>query len=114
MTTRATYKLIEPSGASIEVYIHTDGYKKGASMYFQKAIREMQESGAGFITSFIRANEDADAVISELLDTEYHYDMTDEEVKLYEIDIDKRKIKSMEVFTAKEFSALYEMREEKL
>ena len=73
MSTRATYSFEnERTGVTNTVYIHHDGYPKGAAQYMYDAIKQ---GSADFFFAFIRANERAEATESHDAhsDTEWRY-----------------------------------------
>lgn len=107
MSTRATYKLTEEGLPPVEVYIHHDGYPKGAAMYYTKALNELKENGRGFIASFIRANEGANVTVANQHgDTEYHYEMSVDGIKEFTHEWDANEFKHVRDYEPKEFIAL--------
>ena len=76
MSTRATYKFYGKK-PYLTLYIHHDGYPKGAAQYVQNWMgNDMENSPHLTVEKFIRANEKAEITQSHEshADTEYRYD----------------------------------------
>lgn len=78
MSTRATYSFLDVEYQNVNtcVYIHYDGYPKGAALYFYTAITK--PSKGNFATQFVRANEQAEITKGHTVhsDTDYRYYVT--------------------------------------
>jgi hypothetical protein len=79
MSTRATYKI---DGKYF--YIHYDGYKDGAAVYFWNM--HQAKGRGGCAEAFLRGNDLAEFTQSHDAhgDTEYRYDLTDETLTVWE------------------------------
>lgn len=78
MATRATYRFINNRTATdVCVYIHWDGYPRGAAMYLEKALIHATDNKRTLLASFIAANESAEITSSHEAhgDTDYRYDI---------------------------------------
>lgn len=76
MSTRATYQFIGETKPSLTLYIHHDGYPKGAAQYVQNWIGEDLENLSRLtVEKFIRANKKSEIIQSHEshADTEYRY-----------------------------------------
>jgi hypothetical protein len=76
MSTRATYKFYGKK-PYLTLYIHHDGYPKGAAQYVQNWMgNDMENSPYLTVEKFIRANDKAEITQSHEShsDTEYRYD----------------------------------------
>jgi hypothetical protein len=127
MATRATYRLINKDFTNnttekkIDVYIHWDGYEQGALNYYLKAIeayyqtskkdwrRERKVKGS-FIESFIYANISECEITQNYQihgDTEFHYEMSLDQVVVYSKNWDDEKFQLKEILTPKNFFLKY-------
>lgn len=129
MATRATYTLVNNEyheKRKLDVYIHWDGYEEGALHYYLNAIREsekVQEDSSikrtivkgGFIESFIYANISNAEITNkdQHSDTEFHYEMSFEKIKIFTKKWDDEKFSFSEILTPLEFLNKYGDEEEK-
>lgn len=95
MSTRATYRFLRRKTCLATIYIHHDGYPKGAAQYIKAGISDYGEVS---VDLFFRNNNRAKITESPQIhgDTEYHYDIDiDEEtvtVSKYYYNEDKRSL----------------------
>jgi hypothetical protein len=81
MSTRATYKI-----DGVCFYIHYDGYKDGAAVYFWNMHQAMGKGRGGYAEAFLRGNDLAEFTKSHDWhgDTEYRYDLKGETLIVWE------------------------------
>jgi hypothetical protein len=92
MSTRATYKFYGKP-PYLTLYIHHDGYPKGAAQYVQNWMGNDRENSSHLtVEKFIRANEKAEITQSHEshADTEYRYDFI-QDGKVWKVLVEERK-----------------------
>lgn len=119
MSTRATYKLKNNDGMALDAYIHYDGYEEGALIYYLNAIEQMDKDliseeirpqvKGGFIENFLYANASLCEITDHKLhgDTEYHYEMSESEIKVYAKGWDDEEFNYKGTYTPLEFFNTY-------
>jgi hypothetical protein len=118
MATRATYTIINDDyhgKRKLDLYIHWDGYEFGALSYYMNAIELMDKDyesdeirpsvKGGFIENFMYANAAHCEITDHKLhgDTEFHYEMSLEEIKIYTKHWDDKDFKLQQILTPLQF-----------
>ncbi len=96
MATRATYTFKSSKGTEAHIYIHWDGYPKGAANYFKKMMelqeerqRPLSDIRGGLVEQFIRANKNAEFTEHWQIhgDTQWHYEIDGTNLTVLELDM---------------------------
>ena len=95
MATRATYTFKSEGGIEAHIYIHYDGYPRGAASYFKKMMELLEERQkplsdlrGGLVEQFIRANKNAEFTEHWQIhgDTEWHYEIDGDQLTVLELE----------------------------